>query len=53
MREKYYSGNIAIKQVPSELQKADILTKALTRNLFHRMCQSIVIVEVEFSGNLN
>jgi len=31
LREKYESGEISITYIPSEIQKTDILTKALPR----------------------
>ena len=49
LREKYQSGEINIQYVPSEVQKADILTKPLARDRFTSLRDSLGLVsDVDF-----
>ena len=41
VRERFQLGEFAIESVRSELQKADIFTKALPRDKLNRMCEII------------
>ena len=41
IKEKYECGAVNVQYVPSELQLADIFTKALAREQFVRVCNSI------------
>jgi len=44
LREKYESGEISIVYIPSEIQKADILTKALHRERFQMLRERLSLV---------
>ncbi|XP_039301913.1 secreted RxLR effector protein 161-like [Solenopsis invicta] len=44
LREKCDSNEIHIEYVSPKLQKADILTKALSRNRFKELCESLSLV---------
>jgi hypothetical protein len=45
IREKVNAKEIKVEYVPSELQKADIFTKALTKEKFKRLCSSMNVIE--------
>jgi hypothetical protein len=43
--EKVNAKEIKVEYVPSELQKADIFTKALTKEKFKHLCSSMNVIE--------
>ena len=45
LREKYECGELTLMYITSECQKADILTKALPRDRFARLRESMGLVE--------
>lgn len=47
IREKCESGEIYIAYVPTEMQKADILTKVLPRERFKFLCENLSLVKEE------
>ena len=46
IREKSEAKEIAVEYVPSELQKADIFTKALTKQRFKSLCESMRVLNI-------
>ena len=50
LRENVVSGNIDLQHVPSENNKADILTKALTKDVFQRLRGMIGLGERELTS---
>lgn len=46
IREKFESNEIVVMYISSEMQRADILTKALPRDRFRKLCEMINIVLV-------